>query len=100
MLLGTVMGTVVATRKDPGVEGTRLLLVRQMTTGGVLRDSYLVAIDTVDAGVGEVVMIAIGSAARNTNTTDKRPVDAVIMAVVDTWEIGGTVIYDKAQPEQ
>ncbi len=100
MQLGKVVGTVVSTRKDPGVDGTRLLLVRLMTTEGALLASHLVATDVVDAGAGDVVMIATGSAARQTTVTDRRPVDAVIMAIVDTWEIGGAVKYDKAQPEQ
>lgn len=99
MQLGKVVGTIVSTRKDPGVDGTRLLLVRLMTTEGALQDSYLVAIDVVDAGTGDVVMITTGSAARQTAVTDRRPVDAVIMAIIDTWEIAGAVKYDKAHPD-
>ena len=100
MQLGKVVGTVIATRRDPGLAGTRLLLVRLMTTDARPRDSHLVAVDTVDAGVGDVVMVTTGSAARQTAITHKRPCDAVIMAVVDTWEVNGTVKYDKGRAER
>lgn len=95
MLIGRVVGTVVSARKDPKIEGLKLLVVRQLDVQGREGSSYVVAADAVGAGMGEVVLYATGSSARQTVMTDRRPIDAVVMAIVDTWEIGGQVIYDK-----
>ena len=95
MLLGKVIGTVVATHKDEKMEGLKFLVVRQINTEGVESANYVVAVDAVGAGVGEVVMYASGSSARQTKVTDQRPCDAVIMAIVDTWEVGGQTKYQK-----
>ena len=95
MLLGKVVGTLVATRKDEKMEGLKLLVVRQLSVDGQESANYVVAVDAVGAGVGEVVMYASGSSARQTKVTDQRPCDAVIMAIVDTWEVDGTVRYRK-----
>ncbi|HZY45554.1 MAG TPA: EutN/CcmL family microcompartment protein [Anaerolineae bacterium] len=95
MLLGKVIGTLVATRKDEKLEGLKFLVVRQITMDGKESANYVVAVDAVGAGVGEVVMYASGSSARQTKITDQRPCDAVIMAIVDTWEVSGEVKYTK-----
>ena len=95
MLLGRVAGTVVASRKEPLIEGWKLLLVRQLDTENREGGGYVVAADAVGAGVGEVVLYASGSSARQTELTRDRPCDAVIMAIVDTWEVGGREIYRK-----
>jgi len=95
MLLGRVTGTVVASRKEPLIEGWKLLVVRQLDADDKETGGYVVAADAVGAGVGEVVLYASGSSARNTEMTKDRPCDAVIMAIVDTWEIGGKEIYRK-----
>ena len=95
MLLGRVVGTVVATRKDEKLEGLKLLVVRQMDVEAREAAGYVVAVDAVGAGVGEVVLYATGSSARQTVATDKKPCDAVIMAIVDTWEVGGEVKFQK-----
>ncbi len=95
MLLGKVVGTLVATRKDEKMEGLKFLVVRQINVEGQESANYVVAVDAVGAGVGEVVMYASGSSARQTKVTDQRPCDAVIMAIVDTWEVGGNVKYQK-----
>ncbi len=95
MLLGRVVGTLVATRKDEKMEGLKFLVVRQVNLEGVETGNYVVAVDAVGAGVGEVVMYATGSSARQTVLTDRRPCDAVIMAIVDTWEVHGEVKYRK-----
>ena len=95
MLLGRVTGTVVASRKEPLMEGWALLVVRQLDAENREVGGYVVAADAVGAGVGEVVLYATGSSARHTETTKDRPCDAVIMAIVDTWEIGGTEVYRK-----
>ncbi len=95
MLLGRVAGTVVSSRKEPLIEGWKLLLVRQLDTDNHEAGGYVVAADAVGAGVGEVVLYATGSSARQTEMTKDRPCDAVIMAIVDTWEVGGREIYRK-----
>lgn len=95
MQLARVLGTLVATRKDEKLEGLKFLVVRPITVDGQDASNALVAVDAVGAGVGEVVMIATGSSARQTVMTDRRPCDAVIMAIVDTWEVGGEVKYRK-----
>jgi microcompartment protein CcmK/EutM len=95
MLLGRVAGTVVASRKEPLMEGWKLLLVRQLDTENHPGGGYVVAVDAVGAGVGEVVLYATGSSARQTEVTRDRPCDAVIMAIVDTWEVGGREVYHK-----
>ena len=95
MLLGRVTGTVVASQKEPLMEGWKLLVVRQLDAANREVGAYVVAADAVGAGVGEVVLYATGSSARQTELTRDRPCDAVIMAIVDTWEVGGTEVYRK-----
>lgn len=95
MLLGRVVGTVVASRKEPKLAGLKFLLLRQVDIDGVETGSYVVAADAVGAGLDEIVMYATGSSARQTVQTDARPCDAVIMAIVDTWEVDGDVKYTK-----
>ena len=95
MLIGKVVGTVVSTAKDEKIQSLRLMVVRQLTIDGQESGGYVVAVDAVGSGVGEVVLYASGSSARQTVLTDKRPVDAVIMAIVDTWEVDGQVRYPK-----
>jgi len=95
MLLGRVTGTVVSSRKEPLIEGWKLLLVRQLDAENRETSGYVVAADAVGAGVGEVVLYATGSSARQTEMTKDRPCDAVIMAIVDIWETGGREIYRK-----
>lgn len=95
MLLARVAGTVVASRKEPRIGGSKMLLLSTIDVDGSETGGHVVAIDTVGAGVGEVVLYATGSAARQTELTHERPVDAVVMAIVDTWEVGGEVRYRK-----
>ncbi len=95
MQLATVIGMVVATRKEASLDGLRLMLVRPLDEEGRPTGLPLVAADAVGAGPEEVVLIASGSSARQTQATDKRPVDAVIMAIVDSWTVGDTVKYRK-----
>ncbi|MGD2145273.1 MAG: EutN/CcmL family microcompartment protein [Anaerolineae bacterium] len=99
MQLGKVVGTLVATRKEATLQGLKFLVLKQLDVEGTETGGYRVAADAVGAGLGEVVLYATGSAARQTKLTDKRPCDAVIMAIVDTWEVGGVVKYDKAEAE-
>ena len=96
MKLGKVVGTVVSSRKDEKLEGLRLYMVQDLSLAMAGRDSFVVAVDSVGAGVNEVVLYASGSSARQTRATDGRPVDAVIMAIVDTVEVNGSVAFDKS----
>ena len=96
MLLGEVIGTVVATRKEATMEGFKFLLVKGLGVDGKRGGGSVVAVDAVGAGVGEVVLYATGSAARQTVATRDRPCDAVIMAIVDTWEVDGKSVYTKS----
>lgn len=96
MLIGKVVGTVVASRKEEELQGSKLLLVRGLDLEGNLTGALVVAVDAVGAGVGEVVLYASGSSARNTKVTKDRPVDATIMAIVDQLEVGGAVKFDKS----
>lgn len=95
MQLAKVVGTVVSTRKEGSLTGLKLLVVRPVDEEGRETGNPLVAADAVGAGPEEIVLIASGSSARQTAATDKRPVDAVIMAIVDSWEVGGAVKYKK-----
>lgn len=95
MLLGRVTGTVVASQKEPLMDGLTFLVVRQLGVDNTESGGYVVAVNAVGAGVGEVVMYASGSSARQTAVTQNRPCDAVIMAIVDTWEIDGETMYVK-----
>jgi len=95
MLLGRVAGTLVASRKDEGLSGQRFLVVRELGSDGKETGGHVVAVDSVGAGIGEVVLWASGSSARQTEATRDRPCDAVIMAIVDSWEVGGEEVYRK-----
>lgn len=99
MKLGRIVGTVVSTRKDEKIESLKLYVVRDVAIsrdGHIAdKDSFVVAADTVGAGVGEVVLYCSGSAARQTRWTEARPVDAVVMAIVDIIDANGAVVYRK-----
>jgi microcompartment protein CcmK/EutM len=96
MNVGRVIGTVVATRKEEELEGLKLLLVSAIDLDGSPSGPQVVAADAVGAGVGEVVLYASGSSARQTKVTKDRPIDATIMAIVDTIEVDGKVRYSKS----
>lgn len=87
MLLGKVVGTVVATRKDPRLVSNKLMVVRPTDPRGNAEGNYLVAVDTVDAGVGETVLVVSGSSARMASGLKDCPVDAAIVGIVDEVEI-------------
>ena len=95
MLLGRVAGTLVASRKEPRLSGLKFLVLKQLDVDNSDAGGYVVAADAVGAGVGEVVLYATGSSARQTEFTHERPCDAVVMAIVDTWEVGGDEQYHK-----
>jgi ethanolamine utilization protein EutN len=87
MLLAKIVGTVVATRKDPRLVSSKLLIVRPMDPRGKVDGAPIVAIDTVDAGVGETVLVVSGSSARMAAGLKDCPVDAAIIGVIDDIEI-------------
>ncbi|MCB0281161.1 MAG: EutN/CcmL family microcompartment protein [Calditrichae bacterium] len=87
MLLGKVIGTVWATRKDEKLEGLKLLVVQHIDLDLSLKKSYAVAADTVGAGVGEIVMLTTGSSARQSKLTEGKPVDAVVSGIIDKLDV-------------
>jgi microcompartment protein CcmK/EutM len=87
MILARVVGTVVATRKDERLVSNKLMVARPMDPRGNAEGSYLVAVDTVDAGVGETVLIVSGSSARMASGMKDCPVDAAIVGIVDSIEV-------------
>lgn len=95
MILGKVVGTLVASRKEPTLDGLKLLVVQACDVDGTPSGATVVAADAVGAGMGEVVLYASGSSARQTTVTNNRPVDATIMAIVDLVEVGGETRYVK-----
>jgi microcompartment protein CcmK/EutM len=95
--LGEVIGTVVASQKDPKLTGTKFLVVRNVDAEMKAIGSYAIAVDTVGAGKGDVVLHVAGSSARMTEETQDRPVDACIMAIVDVVELEGRNTYEKGR---
>ena len=95
MQLGKIVGTVVSTQKDEKLEGLKFHVVKHVDVDGKPTGGFVVAVDAMGAGVGEVVLTAAGSAARLTPVTKDRPVDSVIMAIVDTVEVDGKHRYVK-----
>lgn len=87
MILGKVVGSVWATRKDEELVGMSFQIVKHLDLDYKLKDTFVIAVDTVQAGVGDVVLLCSGSSARQTAKTKNKPVDAVIMAVVDKIDI-------------
>lgn len=95
MLIAKVIGTTVSTIKDEKIIGRKLLIVRQTDETGEPFGKPYVAVDTVNAGIGDLVLTASGSSARQTTITKDRPVDAVIMAMIDSLEVDGKVTFTK-----
>lgn len=95
MLICRVVGNVVSTIKDEKLTGKKILIVREATTENELVGKPLAAIDTVDAGIGDLVLIAQGSSARQTTLTKETPTDAVIMAIIDELAVDGKITFKK-----
>lgn len=87
MFLGKVVGTIWATRKDAGLTGMKLQIVKHVDINYNLKEQFVIAVDSVGAGTGEIVLVATGSSARQTELTKNKPVDAVIMAIVDKLDV-------------
>jgi microcompartment protein CcmK/EutM len=100
MVIGKVVGSVVASQKTVNMDGLPLRIVQRVSPDGKLTDAYMVAVDAIGAANGEYVLAASGSTARQTTLTDTKPVDAIILAVVDTWQINRQVMYEKLSSEQ
>src|SRR5258708_37549732 len=98
MVLGKVTGLLVASRKEPTLEGLKLLVVRACDVDGNPTGGIAIAVDAVGAGIGEVVLYAAGSSARQTQVTQNRPVDATVMANGDEIAVGGEGPYGEDQP--
>jgi microcompartment protein CcmK/EutM len=96
MLIARVIGTTVSTIKDEKLMSRKLLILQQTDEKGDPFGKPYVAVDTVDAGVGELVLTAAGSSARQTSITKDSPVDSVIMAVIDSLEVNGEVTFRKS----
>lgn len=95
MLIGQVVGSVVASQKDERLAALKLLIVRVHDESNSPTEQYVVAVDAVQAGAGDMVLFATGSSARQTSLTEGKPCDAVIMAVVDSWDLGGENVFEK-----
>lgn len=99
MILGKVVGTVWATRKDEQLVGMTLQIVQPVDLDYSLKSGFVVAVDSVGAGVGEIVLVAQGSSARQTALTHNKPVDAVITAIVDKLDVSEATATDEIVDE-
>ena len=95
MKLGRIVGTVVSSTKDEKIDGLKLYVVRDLSIEMTDKASFVIAADSVGAGVGEVVLYASGSSARQTKATDGRPVDATVMAIVDQIDVENRLVFNK-----
>ena len=96
MRIARVVGSAVSTVKETSLVGHKLLLVREADEHNEMTGPVFVAIDVVGAGTGELVIISEGSAARQSGTTTNQPVDAIIMGILDSLEVDGTVTFRKS----
>ncbi len=99
MKLARVVGSLVASRKDEGLEGLTFRVLRDLAIDGSETGGEVVAVDSVGAGAGEVVLYATGSSARQTHATKDRPCDAIVMAIVDSWETDGETTFRKTDAD-
>lgn len=95
MIFGKIVGTVVSTQIDEGIKGKKCLLVQTCNYKGQVNNNHLVAIDLVGAGVEEIVIISQGSSARQTESTYQKPVDCVIVGIVDMVEEHNKIVFKK-----
>ncbi len=97
MQLAKVRGTVVSTCKEPTLTGVKFLMVQFISEEGDLLPGYEVAADVVGAGIGEWVLISRGSGARQHQGYLDRPVDAAVVAIVDTVSLDSGALYNKRE---
>lgn len=98
MIIGEVVGTVVSTQKDEKLLDLKLQVVRELDVAGKATAKYVVAVDAIGAGHGDRVLFCTGSSARQTTLTEGKPADAVIMAIIDSWDVDGRLIYSTESP--
>ncbi len=97
MLIARVKGSAVSTAKDGTLTGKKLLLVREADETGAETGPVFVAVDGAGAGTGELVLVVQGSAARHSSSTDsQQPVDALVVGVLDSMDVDGTVTFRKS----
>jgi len=100
MILAKVVGTVVSTRKEPKIEGIKFLLLEKINPATMQgNQDYLVAMDCVGAGVGEIVFYVSGSSSRMTVITEGKPSDASVISIVDSIDINGGYVYQKGKTD-
>lgn len=95
MIFGTVAGAVVSDTKSDALPNATYLLIQKCTHNGAAKNDYLVAIDYLGAGNGEMVIVSQGSSARQTEITDKKPIDAVVVGIVDLIDEHGQIVFKK-----
>jgi microcompartment protein CcmK/EutM len=95
MIFGQVAGTVVATQRADTMRGAKHLLIRRCSHTGKPGSGFLVVLDALGAGPGETVLVSQGSSARQTELSDKQPVDAVVVGLVDLVEVRGDIVFRK-----
>lgn len=100
MILARVVGTVVSTAKEERLEGIKLLLLEKIDAGSMTgKADFVVAMDAVGAGKGEIVFYVSGSSSRQTEITSGKPSDATIIGIVDSFDLDGKIIYKKDRAE-
>ncbi len=95
MLIAKVVGSVVSTQKDEKLVNAKFLVCQVHDHNNKPKEQYVIAVDSVGAGNGDLVLYATGSSARQTTFTKDKPCDAVIMGIVDSWDLGGENVYEK-----
>lgn len=95
MFIGQIVGSVIATHKTTNMDSLALRLVRKIAVDGKPSPTYMVVADVLNASEGEYVLVATGSTARQTAQTDNKPIDAVIMAIIDSWHIQNQVVHQQ-----
>jgi len=95
MILGKVVGTVVSSKQSVDIEGAKFLLIDQCNQKGEVKGDFLVALDLVSAGTGELVMVSQSTPARETPTTINKAVDAIIVGIIDVIDENDKVVYKK-----
>ncbi len=95
MIFAKIAGTVVSAQKDEGIRGKKCLLAQTCNYKGEVNNNYLVAVDLVGAGMGEMVIISQGSSARQTVITHQKPVDCVIVGIIDMVEEYNRIVFKK-----
>jgi carbon dioxide concentrating mechanism protein CcmL len=100
MQIAKVCGTVVSTQKEPSLTGVKFLLVQFLDSEGTLLPSYEVAVDSVGAGIDEWVLVSRGSAARQIPGSESRPIDALIVGIIDTVSVENRRLYSKREQDR